>query len=512
MTSKTSTSSNPVRLSSDCWRIADTCNVYVLQRGERAIAVDFGSGRWLARLPAMGIRHLDHVFLTHHHTDQCRGLLARKSWPFVIHAPAGEREFLSAEGVKPLNAAPPGGCPPSYDRLRYGGLGGVCYDMAGFSDQFWGSERIRFLHTPGHGRHACTVVADSQDGRQLAFCGDAVHAHATIWQPYHLEWDHWTGEGALAAWEGVQRLSGIKVDLLCPSHGPAIATNPASTLRLTARRLMALYLVKGQISAGERDRYIKPEVLTAGVRRILPHLFQFGSNGYLLLSDAGTAFVIDPFLDDMPALDELMRRLPGVRILATAATHYHWDHLDAAPLLRKRHGARFWLHPSLAEALSCRHWRPWLKPIPIIPDCLWPDQGTWKWEDYAFRIAHWPGQTWWHCVFMTEVDGRRVMFGGDSFQPPSRWNGTGGFCAANGSRFGARGFAGSARLAIRWRPDILACGHATYCRFSSSRFRKIERWAARAEAALKALCPDGDLRRHYYAATEFSDWPQARSR
>ena len=41
--------------------------------------------------------------------------------------------------------------------------------------------------------------AGAWNGKALAFCGDAVHAGGTIYQPYHLEWAHWTAEGSLEA-------------------------------------------------------------------------------------------------------------------------------------------------------------------------------------------------------------------------------------------------------------------------------------------------------------------------
>ena len=116
---------------------------------------------------------------------------------------------------------------------------------------------------------------------------------------------------------------------------------------------------------------------------------------------------------------------------------------------------------------------------------------------------------------MTTVDGEKVAFAGDSFQPSSRWNGTGGFCAYNRSRF-KEGFAAGAELILRWNPDIVATGHSTYAIFSPSKYRKITRWAETAERAARALCPNGDLTGHFYncssktkripKAAEFATW------
>ena len=102
-------------------------------------------------------------------------------------------------------------------------------------------------------------------------------------------------------------------------------------------------------------------------------------------------------------------------------------------------------------------------------------------------------------MFQTVVADQRVLFAGDTFHPSSRWNGTGGFCAYNRSRF-REGFEAAARLALDWRPDLVAAGHNTVCRFAPSYFRAVIRWSRRAEAAVRDLCPSGDIARDYYGA------------
>ena len=34
----------------------------------------------------------------------------------------------------------------------------------------------------------------------------------------------------------------------------------------------------------------------------------------------------------------------------------------------------------------------------------WPERGKWRWNEYELRIAPFPGQTWWHCAFMTNFE------------------------------------------------------------------------------------------------------------
>ena len=480
-----------------CFR--DICNVYVVHDKGEAVAIDFGSGGWLRNLSQLGIKKLSHVFLTHSHEDQCRGLPSKSSRPFLVHAPVGEDRFLSPQGVRDYwrSRRRGGGCPSSYSVLK-SGVAGIRYDTAGFSDFFWGNRRIRFISTPGHGAGALSVVMDLGN-KQIVFCGDAAHERGTIWQPYHLEWDHWTGTGALAAWEGIQRLAHLGIDLLCPAHGPMISKNPRRNLKLLGQRLMRFYQAKGSICSGEHDRYLTPEIMKCGARRILPHLIQFGMNSYLLRSDSGEALVVDPMANDLCCLDGLLKELNRPRLTAVLVTHYHLDHCDGAPFLQKKHGAAVWLHPRVAVPLrNLNPLRfPWLPRPSIKADHFWPERGSWRWNEHGFQIAPFGGQTWWHCAFLARIDGRRVLFGGDNFQPASRWNGTGGFCSFNGSRF-REGFMRSAKLALQWRPDLVVTGHQNFYRFSPRHFRKIISWAGKAEAATRALCPSGNLERDYY--------------
>ena len=506
----------PQEILPDLWLFGDSCNVYVLKDGDRAVVIDFGTGEWLDQLPELGISTVEHVLLTHHHKDQCAGLLKETSWPFTIHAPLGEDFFLDPAHAGEFGPPPwyQLGCPPSYSPPPER-ISGIQYDISGNGHFYWHGRRIRFMDTPGHGPNACSVVLDHQ-GRQILFCGDAAHAGGTIWQPFHLEWDHWTGTGALAAWEGVRRLHGIATGMLCPSHGPVVREGAREMLEALADRLLRFYHAKGQISPGEEDRWLQPEIMACGARKYSEHLYQFGGNGYLLISSmgrtqsggyersSGGGLVVDPTMPDMEMLEALLDEIGGVTAEVMLVSHYHYDHCDAIPYLRERYGAEAWLHPQVAEPLRdpARAFAPWvLSPQPILPDHLWPDSGTWQWQEFEFRIAHWPGQTWWHCVFMTIADDRRVLFGGDCFTPSSKWNGTGGFCAYNGCRF-EDGFIPSAQLVLDWQPDIIAAGHTNCYEFSPSKFTKIIAWAAEAEEAVRALCPSGDLEVDYYSARE----------
>ena len=488
----------PRELLSGLYQFDDECNVYVVVRGGGAVAIDFGSGRWLDQYATSGLPTIEHVFLTHHHSDQCAGLEGRSDWPFVIHAPIGDLPSISPQGVADYwQHRSDAGVPRSYDVLRRG-IEHVSFDMAGFSDMIWRGGRVRCIHTPGPTRTAISVLMDI-GRKQVLFCGDAAHAGATIHKPYMLEWDHWTGEGALAAFEGVERMRGLGIDLLCPAHGPVVTDSIRPMLGSLSKRLLDLYRVKGSICAGERDRYVTPTWTDDGALRITPGLYSTGGNTYVLQSASGEVMVVDPWRGENDALRALLEKLGNPRITAATATHYHADHCDMLNAMRDEFGALVLLHPRVAQPIADPGSLdvPWLPKEPIRADQAWPGEGNWSWNEYTFDIAPLAGQTWWHCGFCVTIDGVKVAFTGDSFQPPSRWNGTGGFCSFNGSRF-ETGFVRSARRVMAWKPNIIAAGHGTFVHYRASYFRKVIHWAARAEAAVKALCPSGRLEDDYY--------------
>jgi len=92
---------------------------------------------------------------------------------------------------------------------------------------------------------------------------------------------------------------------------------------------MDLIRAKGSVCVGEKSRWMEVERMPSGARRILPHLFAFGGNGYLLLSAAGEGLAIDPTVPDMLHLEDLLRDIGVRRIGAVSATHYLRDHSDA---------------------------------------------------------------------------------------------------------------------------------------------------------------------------------------
>lgn len=492
------------QIARDCYLAPDTCNVYVLRYGDRALAVDFGTGAWMEQLGDIGVRVLEHVVITHVHRDQICGLYRRGPGGARIHVPAADAHWLDPASLQDFwRRYQTDGCPAAYAAPRLP-VPDAEPDLAPDTETRIGPARFCAIATPGHTTGALSYVV-AWHGRHLAFCGDAVHAGGTVHQPYHLEWDHWTASGSLAAWYGLERLGNCYYDWLLPAHGPPVSRRPRACVARAATRLLAFIRAKGSVCAGERNRWLDMDPMPCGAFRISPHLYQFGGNSFLLLSDRNAAMVIDPQLADLDSLEPLREALGVDRIAVGTASHYHLDHSDGLNALRRRYGAQVWLHPRVAEPVRDRdrYDLPWLPAESVIADRMLPEDGAFTWCEYELTSHNYPGQTRWHAAICGRVDGLRVLFSGDNYQPPTRWNGTGGFCAFNGSRF-QTGFAVSASRALALHPDIVCNGHRCVYRFSRTHYRRILHWTKRAEAAVRNLCPgDSWLMQYDYHAVRF---------
>ncbi len=490
----------PKRIVKDVWMFQDICNVYLFKIGEVGLAFDYGSGKWTKFLAELGIKRLEMVVLTHHHADQCIGIPPGHHRSFLVRAPTPERRFLEPYEVKNhLNELYKNHYTPyQLNAVLPSGITNILFDIVP-NMEFWvGNLCFRTVHTPGHGENACSYIVEIHNA-QLCICGDAVYAGGTIWQPYHLEWDHYSDAGAVAALSGIRKLSGIGIDQLLPAHGPLIKENVNEILNTLKNRLQKFVEAKGSVAPGEKDHIIIPKEVQGAVRKYLDHLYQIGSNSYIIVAENGDALCIDVNNNDVNAIVSFLQK-NKLRLTAILVTHPHYDHTDGIVGLRSFFAdARAYFHPIVKEKMATAPADnfPYQLNHPIEPDDLLPEHGIWRWNEYEFLVEHSPGQTYYSASYFVEIDGENVAFTGDNFQPVSRWNGSGGFCAANYSLL-KEGYKVSAEMILDLKPDIIAGGHRSVFRFTERRFQKIIEWSEMAEEALKALCPGGDLDKDYY--------------
>ncbi|MBU7004763.1 MAG: MBL fold metallo-hydrolase, partial [Theionarchaea archaeon] len=97
-------------------------------------------------------------------------------------------------------------------------------------------------------------------------------------------------------------------------------------------------------------------------------------------------------------------------------SHYHDDHTCGIPHLQKRHGVKLWALDSMVNILENpqEYNIPCLLPYPMKVDRSIGDGERVEWEEYSLKVVHFPGQTEYHMAMLVEVDGKRVVFTGDS--------------------------------------------------------------------------------------------------
>jgi glyoxylase-like metal-dependent hydrolase (beta-lactamase superfamily II) len=85
-------------LGADLFLWQDSCNVYVIRDGDRAMLIDLGDGSVLDALQQAGVAAVEWVLLTHHHREQCLGAGPLASHPLgraaKLAAPEAERALF----------------------------------------------------------------------------------------------------------------------------------------------------------------------------------------------------------------------------------------------------------------------------------------------------------------------------------------------------------------------------------------------------------------------------------
>ncbi|MFZ4777372.1 MAG: MBL fold metallo-hydrolase [Terrimicrobiaceae bacterium] len=464
--------------------LPDGCNVYALVEGRHALLFDFGRGKILPHLRRHGVRTIDAILLTHPHADQ---IAVRPPPGIPVYASAEAESHLTLRGVRAFSRRPSASPVPENFLPLPSGLPNVHCSLGPGREFFWRDRLIRIIPTPGHTKAAVTFLVE-WNGRHLAFCGDAVLAPGLLWQPHHLEWDHWSTAGGRAALWGLDRLRGLAIDALLPSHGEPELRAPQRVLGTARKKLLRWIALRENIAAGSRVQWLAGKRHSESLSSILPHLHRFGANGIILGSENGEALVWDLMPEDVKRLPAVLKKLGLRRVDAASATHYHDDHAGGLETLRARRGAKILLPTGLAAILA----EPERFELPFRPDRLMrpPDKilrrnRVWRWNEYAIQTWFFPGQTEQHYAFAVEVDGRRVLLSGDNFFPPDRWGGSGGCSGYNQSR--PWHFASSARQVLAWKPDILCGGHQATFAFSARYFHKVIAWAKAYEDACVLL-------------------------
>ncbi len=417
------------KLSDNLYRLEDTCNVYLLRDGGRAVLIDFGSGKILDYLPQLGVTRVDWILHTHHHRDQCQGdhLAVERKIPIAV--PAHERHlFADAENfwrnrrVFHLYYVRN----DFYTSTENIPVAGQLHDYSNFA---WNGRNFFVLPTPGHTPGAVTLIA-TVDGRRVAFSGDLMHSPGKVHTLYDMQYNYGGSEGVDMAVFSLARLREQKPELLCPSHGAPLQ-DPDSPIGLTIDRLTEYY--KFQTSGGQLTEHNQPYAVSP---RLVAH-HQSTSSFYAIISKSGKAMFIDygsasgvyfsNFLNATPAVDRIrfvehnidtLRKRFGLKSVDVAMpSHMHDDHMNGFPHLIRHLGARVWCYENMVDIfenprghnLGCTLGEP------FKVDRSFRHRESFRWEEFDFEMTHSPGHTEYQMALFVTIDGARVAFTGDAF-------------------------------------------------------------------------------------------------
>jgi len=419
------------QISPNLYVLRDTCNVYVLKDGDRAILIDFGSGHILNLLAAIGVNKVEAVLHTHHHRDQCQGDARAVAQRIPIIVPEHERylfdnaeNFWRNRGIFELynvkndffsltQNVPVAGVLRDYDTYR------------------WGRYELLIHPSPGHTLGSVSLIG-RVDGKKVAFTGDLIHSPGKVVNLYELQYFYGSDDGVDCAVFSLTRVREQGPELICPSHGDPFNQADAGIADLIDKL------------KGWRSAYSPGSTLTVENKpfAVTPHLVasdQTTSSFYALISDSGKALFVDygsasgnifwvyqraaSVHDRMGFVEHTVPQLKAQFGLKSVdvimPSHMHDDHLNGFPHLVRHHGAKVWCYENMVDVLQnprgynlgC------ILGEPIKIDRAFQNGETFKWEEYEFQVFHSPGHTEYQMAMFATIDGARVAFTGDAFFP-----------------------------------------------------------------------------------------------
>jgi glyoxylase-like metal-dependent hydrolase (beta-lactamase superfamily II) len=472
------------KLSEHLYVLDDTCNVYILKSGERALLVGFGSGEILKRLPEIGVRQVDEVVFTHHHRDQAQGLCDLGAPAFRVDVSEQEARFF--EDVEAfwrvvhifLNYD----CRSHWNTIRKSVL--VTRRLKPGDRVNWQGFELEAIETPGATDHSLSYLA-TIDGRKVVFCGNLISGAGKVPNWFDLHWDYYGfTQGIDASLESFARLRAKNPDRLLPAHGDTI-DKPAEAMEANAKKYAVL---REMLIPNELVRVQQEE------RQILPHLIFVGANCYAILSASGKAFIWDYGYVDRDRIDELKKRFGTKKIDVLSFSHYHDDHVIRAWELY-REGTVNWVYENMADLFAhpSRYRLPCLIPFAIPADRVVHDGEKIRWEEYELEFFHLPGQTEFHQGLLTTIDGKRVLFTGDD-----TWNRKFPEKVRNGPLVPQNeylldsGFIACARKMIECRPDLVCPAHTEEYAPTAQDLKEFLGWALRLREVMTSLIDQPD--------------------
>lgn len=155
------------------------CNIFLFDTGAGCVVFDAGAGMGVERILAVcrddGLDpdRIDHLFLTHAHTDHGGGTAPLRDHVDVeVYASAATAKIVESgdEAAVSLDTAKAEGVYPGDYEYRASAIEHVLEDLDTITI---GSYSIQIVHTPGHSHDHCSYLVSGNDRRYLVG-GDAI--------------------------------------------------------------------------------------------------------------------------------------------------------------------------------------------------------------------------------------------------------------------------------------------------------------------------------------------------
>jgi glyoxylase-like metal-dependent hydrolase (beta-lactamase superfamily II) len=482
------------QLSENLYLFEDSCNVYIVKQGDRALLIDFGTGDVLERLSEVGVNQVEQVLVTHHHRDQVQGLCDLKDYDFKVTVPAAEAHYFEdVESFwRDLRVYLNYDCRSHFNTIRQSVR--VDEKVKGEDRVNWKDIQFKVLDTPGP-TDTCVSYSAEIDGQRVIFSGDLIAGIGKVHNWFDLHWGYYGfTQGINASDESFARIRAENPDWLLPSHGDPIG-EPEEAMSENSRIHVEL-----------RDMLLPNELhRTMGtLRNVLPHLVHLGGlegrglgglTSWAIISDSGKALIYDTGYFDLEQIDLLKEKFNVDNIDIATFSHYHDDHLIRAHDLLRDNRTEFWVFENMVDVLEnpTRYRLPCLIPFPIKADRVVHDGEKVQWEEYTLEFFHMPGQTEFHQGMITEIDGRKVMFTGDNtwkkIEPEKFRNGP---VVPQNEYFLDGGFITCAKKMLYYMPDIVCPAHTEEYSPTKEDLEEFLDWAYRVRDVMTGLIHQPD--------------------
>jgi glyoxylase-like metal-dependent hydrolase (beta-lactamase superfamily II) len=377
----------------------------------------------------------------------------------------------------------------------------------------WQDLVFEVIPLPGHGRHHVGFVLELAGEPLAIFTGDLMCDGARLVNLYDLEVNY-GGTALLDLPAVLRRLAARPVRTYFSSTGPVINDGPDQALAL-ADAIDAYHQAVGWQS-GLFSPAPQPDYPRVGrYLRLHKGVYQLDNLGncIVLIDDEGRGLMFDPgpcdyesptrresFQNDLA----LLERECGLREIDLAIiTHFHGDHYDMTPDLKRRYPrCRVAAWDLVARVMEA----PWDYPYPaLLP---WYNVGVdhvavddvlrvgepFFWHGTAISTIHLPGHCYVHAAYLLSFNGLRLAVTGDTIQSHGDSDGINFGAISNHSiPDGQSGILKSYMQMVDEDVDLNLGGHGSHFTQCKALYAESLRRIEHALPFLRRLVPGGDL-------------------